>query len=129
MTDYKKQAADIAGKLKIKFSYSTPDYKKYFPTDKEDRFVFPCKLQKGKKSYSFTFGQSIAENDNPPHIYDILVCMTKYDPGTFEDFCREFGYDEDSRTAEKTYKAVLKEWKAMNRMFTDEELEQLREIQ
>ena len=28
---------------------------------------------------------------------------------SFEDFCSEFGYDEDSRKAEKTYNTILKQ--------------------
>ena len=29
-----------------------------------------------------------------PDEYDVLACLVKYDVGTFEDFCLEFGYDE-----------------------------------
>ena len=60
-----------------------------------------------------------------PTFYDILTCLTKYDPGSFENFCGDFGYDEDSRSAERTYKAVVKEYKAMARLFSEEELEVL----
>ena len=63
-----------------------------------------------------------------PSAYDVLACMTKYDPGTFEEFCHEFGYDEDSRTAEKTYFAVQKEYSRLTRLFTAEQMEELREI-
>lgn len=64
-----------------------------------------------------------------PELYDILTCLTKYEVGTFEDFCSEFGYDEDSRSAEKTYNAVVKEYESMCRLFSDEELEVLQLIQ
>lgn len=64
-----------------------------------------------------------------PSEYSILACLTKYDPGTFEDFCSEFGYDEDSKKAEATYKAVKEEYMAVVSLFTDEEIEQLQEIQ
>lgn len=64
-----------------------------------------------------------------PSAYDVLACLTKYDPGTFENFCSEFGYDTDSRKAEKTYKAVVDEWKNIQALFTDSEIEQLQEIQ
>lgn len=64
-----------------------------------------------------------------PELYDILTCLTKYDVGTFENFCSEFGYDEDSRSAEKTYNAVVKEYESMCRLFSDEELEVLQLIQ
>ena len=64
-----------------------------------------------------------------PDSYSVLACLTKYDPGTFEDFCNEFGYDVDSISATKTYEAVGKEWAGMERLFSDEDLELLREIQ
>lgn len=63
-----------------------------------------------------------------PSNYDVLACLTKYDPGTFENFCSEFGYDTDSRKAFKTYKAVRREWKNIERLFTPEQIEQLAEI-
>jgi len=63
-----------------------------------------------------------------PTMYDVLTCLTKYDPETFENFCSEYGYDEDSRTAERTYKAVCKEYEAVDRLFSDV-MEELQEIQ
>ena len=63
-----------------------------------------------------------------PSSYSVLACLTKYDCGTFEDFCSEFGYDIDSRKAKKTYKAVCKEWKNVQSVWTDDEIEQLQEI-
>lgn len=60
-----------------------------------------------------------------PKLYDILTRLTKYNPGTFENFCSEFGYDEDSRKAYKTYQAVKEEYTNMCSLFNDEELELL----
>lgn len=67
--------------------------------------------------------------DAVPNEYDVLACLEKYDPGTFEDFCSELGYNEDSRTAERIYIAVIKEYKDLIRIFTEEQMEELREIQ
>lgn len=63
-----------------------------------------------------------------PTAYDVLACMTKHDPGTFDDFCSDFGYDEDSRTAERIYFAVQKEYTQLCRLFTAEQMEELQEI-
>lgn len=63
-----------------------------------------------------------------PSSYSVLACLTKYDCGTFENFCSEFGYDIDSRKAKKVYKAVCKEWKNVQSIWTDDEIEQLQEI-
>ena len=35
-----------------------------------------------------------------PTAYDVLTCLTKFDPHAFESFCGDFGYDMDSRAAE-----------------------------
>lgn len=69
-----------------------------------------------------------ADNIVEPSAYDLLSCLTKYDPGTFENFCGDFGYDTDSRKALKTYRAVRKEWRDLEKMFNEEELQQLSEI-
>jgi hypothetical protein len=57
-----------------------------------------------------------------PSLYNVLTCLQKYEVGTFEDFCSEFGYDTDSRRAKKTYKAVSKEYQSMCGLFSNEEL-------
>jgi hypothetical protein len=61
--------------------------------------------------------------------YDVLACIQKDEPGTFEDFCSSFGYDSDSRRAETIYHAVQKEYRKTQRFFTAEELAELQEIQ
>lgn len=72
-------------------------------------------------------------NDAPirgvsPSAYDVLACLTKSDPGYFEDFCSEYGYDTDSRKALATHKAVVREWEKVSGFFTDDEITELYEI-
>jgi hypothetical protein len=62
-------------------------------------------------------------------IYDVLGCLQKYDVGDLKNFCLEFGYDEDSRTAEKIYNAVVNEYNNLKLLFSDEELNKMGEIQ
>lgn len=64
-----------------------------------------------------------------PTAYDILSCITKHDPGTFEAFCCDYGYDSDSITARDVYLDVQKEYSGIARLFSQDELELLREIQ
>ena len=63
-----------------------------------------------------------------PTAYDVLAGLTKYDVGNFENFCSEFGYSSDSIKAEKTYKLVLKEFEMVRQLWSDEEIELLREV-
>ena len=78
---------------------------------------------KGLKSISSYLNNEQKEIIEEPRLYDIIACLTKYDPGTFEDFCSEFGYDDDSGSAEKIYNAVKDEYLSMCTLFSDEELE------
>jgi hypothetical protein len=126
-TDYRQQAIDFANKHGVKLHIGDKEYKHYFDDDKDTRFVFKCRLSRKGKSYSFTFGQSINNGDKEPELYDVLACLQKYDPGTFENFCSDFGYNSDSRKSEKIYKAVCKEWKGVERLFSDI-LDELQEI-
>jgi hypothetical protein len=63
-----------------------------------------------------------------PTAYDVLVCLTKSDPGTFEEFCGDMGLDQDSRCAEETWRAVMDEWVRVRRFFSADELGKLQEI-
>ena len=127
--DYDMNAIAFAKKHGIKLSFiGYPQYKKHFDTDKDFRYVFKCQLSRGGKQYTFNFGQSIHNGAEEPTMYDILTCLQKYDVGSFEEFCSEFGYDTDSRTAERTYKAVCKEYEAMDRLFSDI-MDEMQEIQ
>lgn len=64
-----------------------------------------------------------------PNAYEVLAALTKYDPESFENFCDEYGHDKDSRRIEKMYKAVQDEWDNICKLYTDEEIELLKEIQ
>lgn len=63
-----------------------------------------------------------------PTAYDVLACITKSDPGTFENFCGDFGCDMDSRRAEEVYHSVVREWQKTRKFFTSAELEELQAI-
>lgn len=63
-----------------------------------------------------------------PAPYNVLACIIKSDPGTFDDFCRDFDYDSDSRKAETTYRAVVEEWRKVRAFFTADELAEVQEV-
>lgn len=64
-----------------------------------------------------------------PSAYDVLCCLTKSDPETFDDFCSNYGYDSDSIKALKIYEKVCEEWKNIRMLYSDKEIEKLGEIQ
>lgn len=136
--EYEKQANDFLEKTGTKFSAKYLGNMPYFEDEKENRDIYQITLKRGKRQYSFRFGQSINDSrkynkfgvsvpGNQPTAYDVLSCVTKNDPGTFSDFCSDFGYDTDSRKAEKTYFAVQEEYKNINMLFSDV-MDELQEI-
>lgn len=119
MSDIVKQAMDFAKKYGVKLSVLGHEYKPMWG-EKQSRYVFKCRLTRVRKSYTFEFGQSIANGSQEPTMYDVLACLSKpCGIDTFEDFCDEFGYDYDSRRAERTWKGYQKEVAAMERLFGD----------
>ena len=126
---YDLQAQDFANKHSIKLKCKHLKFGKHFAGDTDNRHIFKCTLIRLNKQYTFKFGQSIAAGNTPPTMYDVLTCLEKYEVETFEDFCSSYGYDTDSRTAEKIYKAVVKEYKGMLRVCGTDVLEEMQEIQ
>jgi hypothetical protein len=126
--NYQQQANDFAKKHGVKLLINSSKYGNHFAGDEQKRFIFNCTLVRKSQKFTLDFGQSIAAEDTPPTMYDILTCLTKHDPETFEYFCSEYGYNTDSINAQKTYKAVKREFNGVNRLFSDV-LEQLQEIQ
>lgn len=63
-----------------------------------------------------------------PSPYSVLACVTKCDPGTFANFCADYGYSTDSRKAFEMYLETQKEWGDIERFFSPEEQEKLAEI-
>lgn len=64
-----------------------------------------------------------------PTEYDILAAVEKYSYDSFSDFCSEFGYSTDSISARETFLACGEEYAGLRRIFTEEQMEKMREIQ
>lgn len=129
MSEYQKEAYTFLNDTQTEFKAKYVKHDLYFPDDKEPRDIYQITLKRGDKKYSFRFGQSIADSNGatPPTPYDVLASVQKYEVGTFEDFASEFGYDEDS-TAKKIYKAVVKEYDNLKRLYSEAELDKMSEI-
>lgn len=152
MDEYIKQATEFLRKTytKMKIRYVGLAVNKKWK-EKEKRCLYEITLTSPRGSMTFDFWDSIRNTKirtmpfdaynvqankelaakkkaAVPSVYDVLACLQKYDPGTFEDFCSDYGYDEDSRTAERIYFAVQREYTQLARLFTPEQMEELAEI-
>lgn len=82
-----------------------------------------CTLKMGKKRMTLYFSQGYGIQHDPT-TEDVLNCLLAdangmdYQVG-FEDWCRDYGYDTDSRTAEKTYKAIVHQSKRLGQFLGD----------
>lgn len=128
---YEEQATKFLAEANSTLKFLFDGHRPYFPNDEESRDVWKFTIKTKLGSHTGTFGQSIANSKKGMHptAYDVLTSVTKNDPGTFDNFCGDFGYDTDSRNAEKTWKAVKKEWKGISHIFTEEQIDALQEIQ
>lgn len=117
-TNYDERANEFAKKYGVKLAILGREYRKHFIDDKVSRWVFKCRLSRGQKSYTFSFGQSIANGMKEPTLYDILACLQKSDCGDFSEFCREYGYDEELKHR-KVYNGCKREYEAVVRLFGD----------
>ena len=64
-----------------------------------------------------------------PNAYDILACLSPMYEHNFQDFCNEFGFNEDSIQALKTYEACQDQELNLRRLFDHSQLGKLGEIQ
>ena len=63
-----------------------------------------------------------------PTEYDILAAVEKYSYDSFSNFCSEFGCSTDSISARETFLACGEEYAGLRRIFTEEQMEKMREI-
>ena len=91
---------------------------------------------KGKSIDPSTYRESIKYNEAIERatakifsglLYSLLCCMgSDYRcEKSFADFCSEYGYDEDSRKAEKTHRLCLEQSAKLEKIFSEEEAQVL----
>lgn len=134
MFDYQKQANDFlsSGDAKIKINFVGCEVNQTWG-DNIPRNKYNVTISTSKGRMRFHFWDSIANMNGAPSAYDVLACLTKYDPGTMYDFFNEMGYEikssKDNSRFTRLYKAVVKEYQSLCKIFTEEQIETLREIQ
>lgn len=143
--DYQKQGADFITQHGLKFravkkagqcppwsSDKSPYSKCSCGSVHGDRYLITIS-RSGHGRISFDFWNSLNDKKDwrAPTPYDVLACISGdvHCPDTFEDFCGEYGYDQDSRKAERVFRRCTKLAKRLRAFFTADEIEALSEIQ
>ena len=98
MSEYEMQANAFLKKAETKMSISRTGEVKGFPFDAHDtlwHYRYQVTLTRHRKQYRFTFYDSFNnwQHNKRPSRYDVLASVEKYDPGCFEWFIKEYGYD------------------------------------
>ena len=141
---YQQEAIDFLKRNHIKMKITFRDVKAnqlWDETQLRNRYHIYIKNEISGESMSILFWDSIYNREHhlTPTEYDVLACLTKYDPGNYEDFCSEFGYETEienefgrltrNKNAFQIWKACCREWEKVKRVFGEDEiLEELREI-
>lgn len=95
--------------------------------DKQDKCQqeansYRCTLAYKRRRFSFDYwqGRGIEHDPDIVSVLDCLLSDARGGEASFEEFCAEFGYDTDSRKAEKIWQACVKYSKAMKRLLGDD---------
>ncbi len=124
---------EAAERYEIRFSCSRVDSRPDKLMSDADMRHFRCRLSCGKRSFGLYFSQGSAHTSNPT-LSDVLECIVSdargYDDSTdFDDWASQYGYETDSRKAERIYRAVKKQAEQLKRTVGDTAYEALKEIE
>lgn len=114
----------------------------YFPSDTKPRIkmIVSIKNKETGRETSFPFGLSIIDTntllrgaDNKKQnvynslLYNVLtsVGLDYYCPGTFREFCADWGYDEDSLKALSLHKRCLAQAEKLQSVFEEEDIQKM----
>lgn len=128
-TDYMQGQAHVKG---YNVKCDQPRYKAKIQTEivtrtceEGRRYFFSPRLNRVTRSIKYKRGQPKPELKDV--LYSLSIDSDVLDFSTFEDWASEFGYEADSREAEKIYRACLEIALRMRSMFGDAELSVLME--
>ena len=134
MSEYDQQAEEFLGNHNLSFGATYKNCERYFEGDTAERDIYRIRIRRKDNGHSitFNFGQSIADTEKgeKPTAYSVLASLSGdiTCPYDFKEFCGEYGYDEDSRTAERIFKKVSKFAERLSNFFSEDEKEDLLKI-
>lgn len=84
-----------------------------------------CKIRCGSHSMTVIFSMGMGHHGKKPELYEVLDCLAADAAGyenarSFEEWCGEYGYDTDSRKAERTYRTIEKQADSLKRLLGEE---------
>lgn len=92
----------------IKFAYKAADSN---PPMGDNMDHYRCRLRIDDRKIIVKFSKGYGHHGKPPTLREVLACLADDSQAkgyTFHEFCDNYGYDPDSRTAHRTFKACVK---------------------
>lgn len=114
---------------KVRFSADWADENPHLNGMPAGSSHYKCTIKSGSRQMTVFFSQGPAVCREPT-AKSVLSCLAMdasgyENAGSFEDWCAEYGYDTDSRRAEKTYRAIEKQSADLLRVFGDAQYKKL----
>jgi len=136
MNKYDKKAKKFLEKTKmtlnIKKSKSKSKNKPFWISKENPNcgIKYEVTLKRGQRTYTFDFWDSVYNKEREEKLskYSVLSSLEIHEEESFEDFCRNFGYNNDSIKAKNTHESVKLQSLNIQRLLSDEEIKKLREI-
>lgn len=126
---------NILSKIKLKVQKAFKTQEDFSDEWRKTANKWQVKLIYFDKEYvtNYFMGSGLVDSWGRPHkpkVKDVLYSMIIDDVNgiDFYEFCKEYGYDNDSTKASEIYKACQKQTKAYYNMFDDKEREILQEL-
>lgn len=121
---------DSGFKIVYKFADNESKFKHTFTNDhlynsKNVKQDITKLFNEKKNNFGFSAEIESIELPKPPTAYDVLACLQKHEFRDFQDFCDQYGFDNDSIKALKTYNNVVAEYKKVTYLFTNQEIEEM----
>ena len=88
-------------------------------SDQMDHWKCRIRSKKTGRSMTLVFSMGVGHHGMQPGLDEVLNCLASDSTAidqSFEDWCSELGYDQDSRRAEKTYNVCLKQAEKLERV-------------
>ena len=138
MNEYDKQAKDFCDEFDIAVSIEpgrtsgvelAPAWTQ--PGEKRGR-AYVVTLRSHRRHYSFAFWGSINDRERgiDPSVYDVLSCLSGdiCCPSTFEEFCEDYGYNDDSIKDRRFFKRCDERAQDLREFFLEAEQTALADI-
>lgn len=134
--NYEEKAEEFLLKAGVKLRLIDLGTVKGFPGTKDtlEHEKYRISLRRDNKYYTTVFygSHNDWQNNKKPTAYDVLASLVKYDVGTMADFVQDFCYEITDRKSfletERAWKNCKKEYQTLVQMFTEEEFDELCEI-